>query len=540
MKAVQNVSADEQALRRSKKYQRRWFTLLVLSMVLLIIGLDVTVLNVALPTLQQELGASASELQWIVNAYVLVFAGVLLTMGTLGDRFGRKLALQVGLVVFGAASIAAGYADSTTQLIIARAGQGIGGAMIMPSTLSVIVDIFPRSERPKAIGIWAGVSALGIPLGMVGGGWLLENFSWGSVFLINAPVGIVALVSGQVLVPESKDPAARRIDIMGAVLSMATLTALIYTIIEAPEQGWLTANTLAGFAASLAGAAVFVWYELRTSEPMLDIRFFRNPRLSAGTVAVAVAFMAMLGLMFILTQYLQFVRGYTPLETGMRFVPMALGFMVGAPSSAVLVNKLGTKKLMSAGLLIVAGIMLSLSFLTLTTPYWAIGLLLLALGIGMAWAMAPATDAVMAALPEEQAGVGSALNDTSRQIGGALGIGIFGSIFNSVYGSNIVSAVAGLPEQAAAAAENSIGAALQVASGLGAAGEVLQTASTAAFIDGLSVTFIVTAAIALIGGLFVFRFMPAQDITPDELAARFVHDDRSVGSGRLVAVPAEE
>ncbi len=540
MKAVQNMSADEQALRGSKKYQRRWFTLIVLSMVLLIIGLDVTVLNVALPTLQQELGASASELQWIVNAYVLVFAGVLLTMGTLGDRFGRKLALQVGLVVFGAASIAAGFADSTTQLIVARAAQGIGGAMIMPSTLSVIVDIFPRAERPKAIGIWAGVSALGIPLGMVGGGWLLEHFSWGSVFLINAPVAIVALVSGQILVPESKDPAARRIDVIGAAISMATLTALIYTIIEAPGRGWLGSVSLAGFAGSLAGAAAFVWYELRTSEPMLDIRFFRNPRLSAGTVAVAIAFMAMLGLMFILTQYLQFVRGYTPLETGLRFVPMALGFMVGAPSSAVLVNKLGTKKLMSAGLLIVAGIMLSLSFLTLTTPYWTIGLLLLALGIGMAWAMAPATDAVMAALPEEQAGVGSALNDTSRQIGGALGVGIFGSIFNSVYGSNVASAVAGLPEQAAAAAQNSIGAALQVAGGLGAAGEALNAASTAAFIDGLSVTFIVTAAIALIGGLFVFRFMPAQDITPDELAARSAHDDERIAVGRLVAVPVEE
>lgn len=360
------------------------------------------------------------------------------------------------------------------------------------------------------------------------------------MFLINAPVAIVALVSGQILVPESKDPAARRIDVIGAVLSMATLTALIYTIIEAPEQGWLSAVSLAGFAASIVGATVFVWYELRTSEPMLDIRFFRNPRLSAGTTAVAVAFMAMLGLMFILTQYLQFVRGYTPLETGMRFVPLALGFMVGAPSSAVLVNKLGTEKLMSAGLLIVAGIMLGLSLLTLTTPYWAIGLLLLALGIGMAWAMAPATDAVMAALPEEQAGVGSALNDTSRQIGGALGIGIFGSIFNSVYGSNVVSAVAGLPEQAAAAAENSIGAALQVASDLGAAGEALTAASTAAFIDGLSVTFIVTAAIALIGGLFVFRFMPAHDITPDELAARSAHDDERIAVGRLVAVPAEE
>jgi EmrB/QacA subfamily drug resistance transporter len=534
------MNADEQALHGSKKYQRRWFTLLVLSTVLLIIGLDVTVLNVALPTLQQELGASASQLLWIVNAYVLVFAGVLLTMGTLGDRFGRKLALQVGLVVFGAASVAAGFADSTTQLIVARAAQGIGGAMIMPSTLSVIVDVFPRSERPKAIGIWAGVSALGIPLGMVGGGWLLEQFSWGSVFLINAPVAIVALVAGQVLVPESKDPAARRIDVVGAVLSMATLTALIYTNIEAPGQGWLAPVSLVGFAGSFVGAAAFVWFELRTSEPMLDIRFFRNPRLSAGTAAVAVAFMAMLGLMFILTQYLQFVRGYTPLETGLRFVPMALGFMVGAPSSAMLVNTLGTKKLMSAGLLLVAAIMLSLSFLTLTTPYGVIGLLLLALGTGMACSMAPATDAVMAALPEEQAGVGSALNDTSRQIGGALGVGIFGSIFNSVYGTNVGSALAGLSEQAAAAAQNSIGAALDVATGLGAAGDAVRTASTAAFIDGLSVTFIVSAAIAFIGGLFVFRFMPAQDVTPTELAARVVHHDEHAGVRGLVRIPVED
>jgi Na+/melibiose symporter-like transporter len=300
---------------------------------------------------------------------------------------------------------------------------------------------------------------------------------------------------------------------------MATLPALIYTLIEAPGRGWLDVVTIAGFAGAAIGATAFVLYELRTSEPLVDIRFFRNPRLSAGTTAVAVAFMAMLGLMSILTQYLQFARGYSPLETGVRFTPMAVGFMLGAPSSALLVAKLGSKKVMGTGLLVVSSVMVGLSFVELTTPYSLIGLGLLGLGIGMAWAMASATDAVMAALPEEQAGVGSALNDTSRQIGGALGIGIFGSIFNSVYGSSVATAVTELPANAAAAAENSIGAALQVTGGLGAAGDALRIAAGEAFIDGMGVTFIVTAAITLIGGLFVFRFMPAHDVTPAELEA---------------------
>jgi MFS family permease len=277
------------------------------------------------------------------------------------------MALQTGMVIFGVASVAAGLADTSAQLIAARVGQGIGGALIMPSMLSVIVDVFPRDERPKAIGIWAGVAALGIPMGMVAGGWLIEQFSWGAVFLINAPVAVVALVAAQVLVPESKDPTARRIDLVGAGLSMATLTALIYTLIEAPGRGWLDPVTLAGFAGAVAGATAFVFYELRTSEPMVDIRFFRNPRFSAGATAVAVAFMAMLGLMFILTQYLQFARGYTPLETGIRFTPMALGFMLGAPSSALLVAKFGSKKVMGTGLMVVTAVMVGLSFVTIET-----------------------------------------------------------------------------------------------------------------------------------------------------------------------------
>ena len=531
------VRAAEQA-NADKKYRRRWLTLGVLSAALLLIALDVTVLNVAIPTLQRELNASASALQWIVNAYILVFAGLLLTAGSLGDRFGRRLALQAGLVIFGLASVAAGFADTSAQLIAARAAQGIGGALIMPSTLSVIVDVFPRDERPKAIGIWAGVAALGIPLGMIAGGWLIEEFSWGAIFLINAPIVVVAVVASQMLVPESRDPAARKIDVPGALISMAALTALIYTLIEAPVRGWLDPLTLGGFVGAFVGATAFVMYERRVAEPMLDIGFFRNPRLSAGVIAVSVAFMGMLAMMFILTQYFQFTRGYTPLETGVRFVPMAVGFMLGAPSSAVLVNKLGAKKLMSSGLFIVAGVMLGISFFTLTTPYVVIGLSLLALGIGMAYTMAPATDAVMAALPEEQAGIGSALNDTARQIGGALGVGIFGSVLNSVYGSSVAGAVAGLPSEAAKAAENSIGAAIQVAANVGGvAGDSIRTAATSAFMDGLGVVFIATAVTSFLGGLFVLRYMPAHDVTPDERAGRVV-DPPSVGEAVLAPATA--
>ena len=310
----------------SRKYRRRYWTLGVLSLSLLVIALDVTVLNVAIPTLQRDLDASAASLQWIINAYILVFAGLLLTMGTLGDRFGRRRALEAGMVIFAAASLAAAFSETSSQLIAARAGQGIGGALIMPSTLSILVDVFPRAERARAIGIWAAVAALGIPIGMVLGGWLLEEFSWGAIFLINLPVVAVILLSSRLLIPESKDPSPGKIDVPGAVISMAALSALIYSLIEAPERGWLDPVTLGGFAAAAAAGVLFVYYELRTPQPMLDIRLFRNARLSAGAGAVGIVFMAMLGTLFLITQYLQFVRDYSPLDTGLRLVPLATRF----------------------------------------------------------------------------------------------------------------------------------------------------------------------------------------------------------------------
>ncbi len=284
----------------------------------------------------------------------------------------------------------------------------------MPSTLSVLVDVFPREERAKAIGIWAAVAAMGVPLGMVLGGWLLEHFWWGIVFVINTPVVLVVLTAGRVLVPESRDPNPGKIDVLGAVLSMGTLSTLIYSLIEAPVRGWLDPLILSGFAVALILGIVFVVYELRTHQPMLEIRYFRNPRLSAGAGAIGLAFMSMLAVMFILTQYLQFVRGYSPFDTGLRSVPMALGFMVGGPTSAILVARLGTRKVVTAGTLIVATAMGGMALLDTGTPYWMIGVALGVVGMGMAYTMAPATDAVMAALPEANAGVGSALNDTTR------------------------------------------------------------------------------------------------------------------------------
>ncbi len=515
----------------SQKYQRRWWTLAVLSVSLVLIAVDTTILNVAIPTLQNQLGASASGLQWIVASYILVFAGLLLTMGFLGDRFGRKRLLQSGLVLFGIASLAAAYSQSSGQLIAARAAMGIGGAMIMPATLSVIIDVFPRNERSKAIGIWSAMAGLGVPLGMVGGGWLLEQFWWGSVFLINIPVGLAVLIGGYYLVPESRDERPRRLDIVGALLSTAALSVLIYAIIEAPERGWLDSLVVSGFVGAAVLGVVFVLYELRTREPMLDVRFFKNPRLSSGAVAISLSFLALLGLIFLFSQYLQFVRGDTPLQAGLGLVPLALGFMVGGGSSSPLVGSFGTKRVVTVGLTVVATSLAALAFVGPETVYWPIALGLASMGFGMGITMAPATDAVMGSVPEANAGVGSALNDVTRNVGGALGVGIMGSVASSVYSSSLDGAAAGLSAADAAIAGNSIGATAQVAAGLeSTAAESLIAAGNTAFVDG----FGVAAAVALFGALVVLRFMPARELSDEPVIE--LHEIR-VGEGALAPVP---
>jgi EmrB/QacA subfamily drug resistance transporter len=476
-----------------------------------------------------------------VSAYILVFAGLLLTMGSLGDRFGRKRLLQVGLVLFGVASLAAAYSQTSGQLIAARAFMGVGAAMIMPSTLSVIIDVFPRHDRAKAIAIWAASAGLGVPLGMVLGGWLLESFWWGSAFLINIPIVLAVLVAGFALVPDSRDPDPRKIDVMGAILSTGSLSTLVYAIIQAPERGWGDPVVVAGFVVSALTAVAFVIYELRIDHPMLDMRFFRNARLSSGAIAISIAFLSLLGLIFITTQYLQFVRDYSPLQAGLRMVPLALGYMLGAGTSEKLVAALGTKKVVTGGLLLVGFALLSFVFVDETTAYWIVAAGMVAMGVGIGSAMAPATEAVMGAVPEANAGVGSALNDVTRNVGGALGIGILGSVLNSIYSSNVASAVTELPAGAAAAAKNSIGAAEQIALGLeGSAAESLRVAADSAFVDAMSIAMAVAAGIVITGAAIVLRFMPARELgvdSPSTEVGRPLVEDVPIGEVAPVPVP---
>jgi EmrB/QacA subfamily drug resistance transporter len=485
-----------------RAYARRWKTLAVLSLSLLIIGLDNTVLNVALPTLQTHFSASGSTLQWIVDAYLLSFAGVLLTMGTLGDRFGRKRALQSGLVLFGVASVLAAFARSADQLIVLRAAMGIGGAMIMPATLSVIMDVFPREERGKAIGIWSAIAGVGIGLGPFVGGLLLEFSSWSSVFWLNVPIVGIALVAGLVLVPESRDPKPGAFDLPGAGLSIATLVTLVYAIIEATPRGWTDPLVLGCFAASAVLAAAFVAWERRVASPMLPLRFFANPSFTVASAGVGLVFFAMMGSVFAFTQFLQFAHGFSALEAGAAMLPLALGLVIGAGASTHLVGRAGRARVIAGGLIGVAAV---LSTSLMWTPEMApalLALVTLGLALSMGAAMAPATDSVMSAVPEAKAGVGSAMSDVTRQVGGALGVAVIGSIIGSAYAGDMAGAPGGASE--------SVGAAHAIAQDVGGpAGRDLADAAGRAFTDALGLGLTAAAAVALAGAVLVLMRLPS-------------------------------
>lgn len=492
-----------------RKHERRWWTLAVLALSLVIIGLDNTILNVALPTLQREFGSSASQLQWMVDAYIIVFAGLLLLFGTLGDKYGRALALTTGLVIFGLSSTAAAYAQSAGQLIAARAVMGIGGAFIMPATLSVIIDVFPRNERGRAIAIWSGVAGLGIGLGPLAGGLLLEYFWWGSVFLLNVPIVLIALAAGYLLVPDSKDPDSNPLDLPGALFSMLGITALIFAIIEAPTRGWLDWMVVTSFVAAFVLILLFALRELRTEYPMVNFGFFRNFRFSLGAAAIAFAFFALFGMVFLLTQYLQFVQGFSPLETGYRLVPIALGIMVGASQSSRWVERFGSNRVITTGMIGLAVALTSMSLWNADTSYWFVGTVMFLIALSMGNIMAPATDAVMGSLPPARAGVGSAMNDLVRQVAGAFGVAIIGSVVNVVYADQMQDVVANLPDRAAGPASDSVGAALQVASQVGGEnGLMLAIAARSGFVDALGVAAIIAGAVVLTGAIVVARYLP--------------------------------
>ncbi len=492
-------------------YQRRWWTLGVLVLPSFMVGIDATVLNVALPSLVRELGASTSQLQWITTAYSLVFAGLLLTAGSLGDRFGRKRALMLGLVIFGLGSALCAYSPSAIVLIAARGLLGLGAAFVLPATMSVLTNVFPDAERPKAIGIWAAASALAPAAGPTLGGWLLGQFWWGSIFLINVPLAAIALLAAWAIVPASKDPSAPRPDPAGTVLSTAGLIGLLYAIIEAPARGWGSPATVGASAGGVLLLAGFAFWEAHSTHPMLDLRFFRNARFSAAGAAVTLVNFAFVGTMFLLTQFLQFVLGYTPLQAGIRILPAAIGVMVIAPTSARLVAWFGTKLVVATGMVIIAGGFAVMATVTVASGYALAAMALALFGVGAGLVSSPATESMIGSLPKAKAGVGSATNDTTIELGGALGVAVLGSILASGYAAQIAGAVHGLPAAAAAAAHSNLGDALAAARQLGGpAGQGLATAARTAFVHGLGTTELAGLAVTLAGALTVLVFLPAR------------------------------
>lgn len=506
-------------------HDRRWLTLLVLCISLLVIVLDNSILNVALPTLartkaQGGIAASESSLQWIVDSYTLVFAGLLLTAGSLGDRFGRYGALAAGLVVFGVGSALASTSATPGALIGYRSLMGIGGAFIMPATLSIVTNVFTDPvERGRAIGVWAGVSAIGIGIGPVVGGFLLNHFWWGSILLVNVPVVIVGLIAGFFLIPSSKDPAAPRLDPLGAILSIIGLGSVLWAVIEGPTRGWTSTWVLAGFVVGVIVLALFMAWELQYSSPMLDLRFFENPRFSAASGAITLTFMALFGAIFLLTQYLQSVLGYSPLKAGAVLLPMSAVIMVLAPLSARVVERVGTKNVVGGGLVVVAiGLLLQTQFQTDSSMTTVI-LFTMVLGAGMANVMAPATESIMGSLPRNKAGVGSAVNDTTRQMGGAIGVALLGSLLSSRYLTQVNQGLTGLgvPAPLREAASGNLQHALFVGQTMGGRqGAAVVSTAQSAFVSGMHLAMLVATVITVAAAAAVFLWLPARAPEPDE------------------------
>ncbi|MGD9705248.1 MAG: MFS transporter [Acidimicrobiia bacterium] len=494
-------------------HARRWLTLATLCLSLLIIVMDNTILNVAIPSLVSELGATNSQLQWIIDGYTLVFAGLLLTTGSLGDRFGRKRALRLGIAIFSAGSVLSALSSSAVQLILTRSLMGVGGALMMPSTLSILTNVFrDPKERGRAIAVWAGFSGLGVALGPVIGGVLLEHFSWSSVFWVNVPIAATALVAGYFFVPESKDPSSPPLDPVGAVLSIVGLGALLFGIIEGPSVGWTSPQVLLGFTVGISAVLGFVAWEQRTDYPMLDMSFFKNPRFTAANSAVTLVFFALFGSLFLMTQYWQFVHGYTPLQAGVRLIPYAVTMMIVAPLSARLVERLGTKRVVTIGLCTISGALLVLSTLHAESSYLRVIANMCVMAAGMGLTMAPATESVMGSLPRAKAGVGSAVNDTTRQMGGALGVAVIGSLVASVYASGIddVASQFGLGGTALSTARSSLGGALREAPGLGTSGGAFADAAKEAFVSGLAQGLRIAACVVAVAAVAAYRFLPAR------------------------------
>lgn len=523
-------------------HPRRWAILGVLVVSLLIVVLDNTVLNIALPTIQRDLGASAGELVWAIDSYILAFAALLFTWGALGDRYGRKRILVIGLIIFGVASAASAFAETPAQLIAFRAVMGVGGAAVMPTTLAIITVVFPPHERGKAIGAWAGAVGAAVALGPVLGGLLLQHpdwsswitgNDWGAVFLINVPIVILGLIGVWRIVPESRDPHPRRLDLIGLVLSVVGLTLLIYGIIHASSTlSWTDPGVVLPMLAGIAVIALFLWYEARSDHKSFDVSLFANRGYAISLSAVTLAFFALSGITFTLPFYLQILRGYDTLAAGLCFVPFAVGQILAAPRSAGMVLKFGYRAVMTTGLVLVAVSLIGLLFIGMATPIWIVLVIFFIFGFGMGNVIAPASTVMQNVLPLARAGAGSAVQNTVRQVGGALGVAIIGTVLATQYATRVATSLEGLPtdvpEEARVAAENSIVATDALLNGLEQSGapatilDAVRQSSYDAFLNSAHVTYLISIAVVVIATALVAFALPL--ITPPRQGVRVPKD----------------
>jgi EmrB/QacA subfamily drug resistance transporter len=501
--------------------QRKPLILASLLLAAFAINLDTTIVNVALPTLVRELHASTTQLEWIVDAYNLMFAALVLAAGNLGDRVGRKGVLLAGLGVFGVGTVAGGLGDSPGQLIAARAAMGVGAALIFPATLSLLTNVFiERGERARAIGLWGATTGVGIALGPIVGGWLLERDGWQSVFFALAPIAALGVVLVSIYVPSSRDPQAPPPDRPGLALSTAAMAVLIYTIIEAPNEGWAAARSIVGFALATSLLVGFIAWERRAAAPMLDVGLFRNLRFSAASGAVTITFFSLMGFIFLVTLYFQFLKDYGPFSTGVRLLPVATMTGITSVLGTGLAVRSSTKLVVAAGLVSLAAGLAWTSTASADTSYLTIAGQMVLIGAGIGLTSAPATESIMGAVPRAKAGVGSAVNDATRILGGTLGVAVIGSIYASLYASRLISGLSvDMPDSVASASERSVGGALGAANQLAASDHAdlaaaLRDAASAAFFHGFEIACLVAAGVAIAGAAVAIAVLPAQPPEP--------------------------
>ena len=496
----------------SPLYARRYWTLAVLCISLMLVGMAITILNVAIPDIVRALHADPDQLQWIFAVYGVVFAGLVITMGAISDRFGRKRLLDIGLVVFGLAAGLGALAHSPGPLIAARAGMGVGAAMLMPGTLSIVTTVFPPEERQQAIGIWSGVGGLGFILGPPIGGILLTHFWWGSVMLVNVPVVVVALIAGAKLVPESRDPERLRLDLVGAALSIVAIAAMVFAFIDAPDAGWLGGPVLGAIALALVAGTAFVAWELRVDHPMLDVRLFRNPTFRVPALVITFGFWTVWGLLFLLPQYLQFVRGQSVLTVGLVLAVISVTWSISAPLIPRVSARVGERNVIAVALLFSAGGVLCLLGVGGGATTAVVLVALLAIGLGMGSVTTPATTLLVSGLPPEQAGVGSAMNDVTREFGTAFGIAVLGTVLAIRY-SDRLSRVPGLTRAEAATARDGVGDAVRVARQVSRpdVASRLRSVAEAAFTSGFRIAVVVGAAVLAVIAALTWLGLPRPD-----------------------------